>query len=234
MARRPILIVAAVERELRPLKALVRGTTLDDATEWIATGAGKVASAIGVSRALALNPARCALQIGCAGAFPEAGLESGDVIIADEDVLADEGARSSDGFLDLEAIALPSLSTEDCTLFNRIPLPSPTTAEKNQLIAAAGGRFRLVSGRLVTVSAASGDPQSAADIAQRWHPLAETMEGAAASLAALASGCPTYQFRGISNQVGRRERQTWDIDGACANVATIAHRFLEIRLGQDG
>jgi futalosine hydrolase len=229
MAKQPILIVAAVERELRPMKALIDGTPLAERSQWITTGAGKIASAIAVTRALTATPAACVTQIGCAGAFASSQLECGDVVIAEEEILADEGAYGPDGFHDLESIALPSLQTEDRALFNRVPLSLPTESERTQLVLATAGRFRVVSGRLATVAAASGDSQSATAVEERWHPLAESMEGAAATLAALASGCPAYEFRGISNSVGRRDRDRWEIDAACANAATIAHRFLELR-----
>ena len=222
--------MAALERELRPMRELVRGTALEERSEWIATGAGKVASAIAVTQALTTIRAACVVQIGCAGAFATSQLECGDVVIAQEETLADEGAYGPDGFLDLESIALPSLQTRGGAVFNRVPLSSPTEAECAELTTAAGGRFRVVSGRLATVAAASGDSQSAAQVEERWHPLAESMEGAAATLAALASGCPAYEFRGISNPVGQRDRDCWEVDLACANAAKISHRFLELRL----
>ena len=50
------------------------------------------------------------INIGCAGAYPEAGLAVGDLALATEEVFGDEGVLAPDGWHPLDLIGIPVVS----------------------------------------------------------------------------------------------------------------------------
>jgi futalosine hydrolase len=223
-----LLVAAAVERELAPFLELAPALP---PRSWRAavTGPGKINAALGVSRALREARTGSVLFLGCAGAFPASGLRIGDVVIAREEILADEGAEAPEGFLSLEDLGLPLATRDGRSLFNRVPVSVPAAGEIEALRAPFSGSFRLALGRLITVSAASGTDSRAATMASRWDPVAESMEGAAAAAVAWRNAVPILEIRGISNFTGDRDRASWDIETACERAAAVAARWIELK-----
>jgi futalosine hydrolase len=211
-----------MEREARPLRALLEREAPPFRAAIRITGAGKAAAALETALAIAEAAPALTVQLGCAGAFPSSGLSPGDVVIADVELLADEGAASAGGFLDLETLGLPTTLRGPRPLFNEIPVARPRFETWPALQALAAGRFLVRAGRLATVSTVTGTAERAGELERRWGPLAESMEGAAAALAAWRHGIPFLEVRGISNAVGLRDRGAWDIDLACAHAAEVA------------
>ena len=163
--------------------------------------------------------------MGCAGAYPNSNLRLGDVVLGSESTLADEGAESQEGFLDLEKLNLPTGETPNGEkLFNRFSghLPSPETLEKFQSL-----NFRVIPGNISTVSSCTGSLTRAQELESRWELTAEGMEGASAALVAHSRGIPFLEVRGISNEVGPRNREAWNIPLACENAAKVVNTILE-------
>ncbi len=227
----PVLILAATEPELRDLRerAGAAGTIGDQPVEIAATGVGKASAAFAAGTLLAAKEYRALFNVGCAGAFPSSGLSVGDVVLADREIFADEGVATPDGFLDLEKLGLAVHAPAGAApLFNRVPIAPPLRLAAREISAlAAELGFRLRAGPLCTVSTGSGTDAAAAEIARRWSPLAESMEGAALALAALCRGVPFLEVRGISNMTGDRDRNRWDIPLACRRAAQASARILE-------
>jgi len=204
-----VLVLAAVEAEMEPfIRRLGRFDPL--VSRWkprlILTGAGKTCAAIHATRALAAGSCALAVQIGVAGALPGSKLEPGDVVVATSEFLADEGVEDSTGFLDLAELGLPSAVIGGRPIYNEVRLSSPARATVSAIEAGAAGKYAVRTGRLATVSTGSGTDAAAARIASRSAALAESMEGAAAALAALHHGIPFYEVRGICNRAGDRDR----------------------------
>ncbi|MCZ6796066.1 MAG: futalosine hydrolase [Planctomycetota bacterium] len=221
-----ILVLAAVERELQPLERLLDSTTIPGVRTRL-TGVGKVSSAVATERALEeLRPARV-LLVGCAGAFPSARLEIGDVVVASEEILADEGVETEDGFLTLRDLGLPAARRGERVVYNRIPLCAPSSALVARLQETCADGFRLATGPCATVSTGSATEVRVGELASRWDPLVESMEGAACALVCWTRGVPFQEVRGVSNPLGPRDRSTWDVDAACRNAARAAMALLE-------
>jgi futalosine hydrolase len=228
----PILVLAAVERELAPARACLG--RLSPRLRFHLTGAGKVSAAVETSRAVIEMRPAWVLQIGCAGAFPTSGLGIGDVAIATEEVLADEGMEAPGSFLDLRQLELPLARRGADALYNVIPVEPIGGELIEEVRRRAGGAFRVLGGRLATVSAGSGTAERARRLELLWRPLAESLEGAAAAFACWRERVPFTELRGISNLTGERSRGSWEIDRACANAARAAlvlvEAFLEGRM----
>ncbi len=230
-ASAPVLVLAAVERELAPLRTLLasrpapwrRAAALDLRT----SGVGKVATAIAADRAIAELAPGWVIHIGCAGAYAASGLRVGDVAIAAEEVLGDEGFETPDGFLTMDAVDLPVAVRGAERLYNRIPVSPPSTTLARELDTRFAPNLRVLVGRLLTVSTGSGTDAAAQHMVERFDPLAESMEGAASAVAAWRHGVRFSEIRGISNPVGNRRRDGWDVDRACRHAADVLLEWVD-------
>ncbi len=231
-----VCVLGATARELAPLRDATREDEHVTAIRWVETGAGKAPAASAATECILVFRPALVLHVGVAGVFRRAGLERGDVVAAAGEIFADEGARGSDGrFLDLAELGL-SLGCDPRRrpIESYVPTARPSDAARQTIEAAARGRFRFAVGPGVTVSTCTGTEERAAELEARWSPVFETMEGAAAAFAAWRLGCPYLEVRGISNLVGPRERENWDIDGAAQNAAVVASALLRAWFADPG
>lgn len=261
-ARRPehglLLVVAApteadaIRRALGPydreadphsdhwvLERLAQGVDL------IETGVGKAQAAGGT--AWAFDPARHTgvLSLGIAGALPPLGPHGqpcpiGSAILATRSVLADEGVRTRDTFIEIASVGFPPGCEAGGFGTGGRPC-SPDWADP------LGGVCDQ-AGVIATVSSCSGTDSAAVSIARRTGAIAETMEGAAVA-ASLSRIPPTNldpapdtpirgddtrsgtigfaeirfaEIRVISNTTGDRDRQVWDLPASLERLGSVA------------
>ncbi len=172
------------------------------------TGVGMCNTSYWLGRHLALHPCDLAIQFGIAGSFDRS-LALGEVVELGSDCFAELGASSPEGFLDMEAMGFPVLTTPVATWYNVLQNPSPPY----------GGVPRVSA---ITVNCVSGAEPDISDRLHRWQAQTESMEGAAFFHALLAAGIPFHAFRGISNYVEPRDKSQWKIALASEN----AQRFV--------
>ncbi len=235
----PILVLAATELELRELRhaagaprakgepvATSRGSIGPHAVVLAVCGVGKSNAAFSAGHLLGREEHRAVLNVGCAGAFPGGVLARGDVVIADREVFADEGAEAPGGFMDHEALDLPIIDAGG-PVYNLIPIRPPCRLSPRELakLSAELG-FPVRAGPLCTVSTTSATQRRASEVAARWRPMAESMEGAALALAALRLCLPFLEVRGISNFTGDRDPGDWDLGLAASRAAAAMTRIL--------
>jgi futalosine hydrolase len=223
-----VVVLAAVEEEMEPLRALLERRDLPFRAHEVVSGIGKASAAAALALAIARHAPALVLQTGCAGAFPGAGLELGDVVVATGEVFGDEGVEAPGGFLALEDLGLGEGPGRE-SLSNEVPTDHPSAEEWRRLLDLVGGRVRVIAGRLLTVSTGSGTDERSAEMSRRWGALAESMEGAAAALVARRMGAPFLEVRGISNFTGRRRRESWKIEAASSHAALVASHLLAVR-----
>jgi len=191
------------------------------------TGVGKSRAAFAAGWILARAPCSAAVNIGCAGAFPGSQVRPGDVVIADREILADEGVETPEGFLGLEALGIGPRDGAG-GIENRIPIHPPCRLSPKTLARLSRDLgFPIIAGPLCTVSTGSGTDRRSAEVLGRWRPLAESMEGAALAIASLLASVPFLEIRGISNWTGDRDRSAWDVPLAAARAAAVAARIIE-------
>jgi futalosine hydrolase len=196
-----ILVVAATDGELVSLVTtpLGRGHRVDR----VVTGVGMVATAIHVSRALALDAYDVALNVGVCGAFDRS-LAVGAVVHVTSDRLAELGVEDDDKFLPADVMGL--VANGDVTF------GATETAASAFPASPTLDSLPKVSG--ITVNTVHGNDASIAAVMGRWHPQVESMEGAAFMAACRAFGVPYAQIRAISNYVERRNREAWKMADA--------------------
>lgn len=196
--------------------------------ELVLTGPGKANAAAAAASCLASQRPDAILQFGCGGAYPQAALNIGDLALATCEILLDEGSDSPEGFLDFEDLGLPLVERPAAPLYNRFDFDSALVDELYDGLRsfAADNGISCGKGPFVTVSTCTGTDEQAR---QRWQDslaVCENMEGAALALVAARFGVPMVELRGISNIAARRQRDEWDIPGACRNVRKALRHLL--------
>jgi futalosine hydrolase len=235
----PILIIAAMPIET----ALLENTLADLARmatagfEYLegklgnhkiivcAGGVGKINAAAATAVLIERYHPHLVINTGCAGAYIGSGLSIGDLVVASEEVLGDEGVILTSGWKDLSYMELPVLDYRGRQHFNTIPL-SRHASDKAMQLANSLGLF-LMPGRFATVSTCSGTERRGVELAGRWNVIAENMEGAAVAQVCLRHGVDCLEIRGISNMVEERNMKKWELTLAVEAAQRFVLRYLE-------
>jgi futalosine hydrolase len=236
---KPILILAATPQEIVLLKHAL-GTTacmtsdiFDYASGTIgnqqvvicAGGIGKINAAAATTALIERCRPRLVINTGCAGAYLASGLAIGDLAVASDEFLGDEGVLTSNGWQDLRSMGIPSLIHGKRLYHNAIPL-SRHAAEKAMQLADYFG-VKLVRGGFVTVSTCSGCRQRGEELVRRFHAICENMEGAAVAQTCVRYGIDCLEIRGISNLVDERDLKTWDIPLSVEAAQRFVLKYIE-------
>jgi len=236
---KPILILAATPQEIvllvHALDTSVRTRTITfDYAEGLlghqpvvicAGGIGKINAAAATAALIERCHPRLVINTGCAGAYLTSGLSVGQLAVASDEFLGDEGVLTADGWQDLRFMGIPSLIQESRLHHNAIPL-SKHPAEKAMQLADFYG-VRLVRGRFITVSTCSGTRQRGEELARRFHGICENMEGAAVAQVSMRYGIDCLEIRGISNMVDKRDMKTWNIPLAVEAAQRFVIKYIE-------
>lgn len=236
---KPILVIAAVPQETALLEASLGNCSRREAGGFnvvegllgkvrvavCAGGIGKVNASIAATAMIERMQPQLVINTGCAGAYPGSGLAIGDLAVASEEILGDEGVITSGGWLDFRAMGLPMLVQGEKRYFNEIPL-SPDAVDRALQLAARQGTT-LASGCFITLSTCSGSLKRGEELVQRFGAIVENMEGAAVALTCLRYGIDCMEIRGISNQVEERDMKRWDIPAAVEAAQRFVIRYIE-------
>jgi futalosine hydrolase len=79
----------------------------------------------------------------------------------------------------------------------------------------------------VTVSTITATERGAVRHYKRFKPCLENMEGVGAAFVAKHYGIPFLEIRCVSNLVGKRNRDAWDLPLACRRSAEAAVLWME-------
>jgi futalosine hydrolase len=235
----PILIITAVPQEMALLEqtlanAVRQTTTAFEYSEGTigtlhvtlcAGGVGKINAAAAAAALIERQKPRLVINTGCAGAYPGSGLFVGDLAVASNEILGDEGVQTAEGWKDLRFMELTSCVQGKRSYHNEIPL-SIHAAEKAMQLADYYGVL-LMRGRFVTVSTCSGTRQRGETLARHFNAIAESMEGAAVAQICVRSGVDCLEIRGISNLVTDRDMSAWDIPRAAESAQRFVLKYLE-------
>ena len=246
-----MLVVVAVPAEADALRgglAAAAGDLGALPVRVVAAGVGPAAAAAATATALAREAPDLVVSAGVGGGLPPVGV--GDVVVADAAVAADLGADSPDGFLPLDVLRLgpvrfpgdqaaaaalrEGLATRTTTTGTTAPGTTTTgttapgttapgtTAPGTTAPTAAAQVAAVHGGEVLTVSTATGTARRAADL-RAAHPRAraEAMEGTGVATAAAAADVPFLEVRAVSNAVGPRDRDAWDLPAALAALEAV-------------
>lgn len=201
------------------------------------TGVGKINAASAVTVLLEHCKPASVIVTGCCGAYPGQGLAKGDLVLASEEISADEGVLTPDGFQDFQALGFSLLRSKGIGMQNRFSVDTKLreSARPHLDRFAQESGVDLGIGPLVTVSTCSGTLQSGQAMQKRTGGLGENMEGAAVAQVCGQYNVPFMEIRGVSNMVEDRNLANWDLDGAAeraqqALMALLRGRFSPVML----
>jgi futalosine hydrolase len=203
-----ILIVSATTAEIDSYASQL---TSRAGVDVLVTGVGMVATAARCAQALALKRYDMALNLGVCGSFDRA-LSPGTVVHVVRDRIAELGAEDGERFLtihDLQLLDDDEFPFRAGRLVNDAP---PATAALDALPVVEG----------ITVNTVHGNDRSIDEVARRFRPQVESMEGAAFMYACLVQGVRFAQVRAVSNVVERRNRDAWKPKEAIDNLGVAA------------
>ena len=179
------------------------------------TGVGMASTSFHTGRFLMQNLPELAINAGIAGAF-EHTVQLGDVLNVVTERFGDLGVEEAGGqFTDLFELGLLEQNTPP---YNHGLLRNPSAEQAGFLPTAHGITVNKVSGAVATITA----------IKQKYPDVqVESMEGAAFFHACLLSKVPFLEIRGISNHVGPRNRDAWDLPLAINNLNRVLIEMME-------
>lgn len=236
---KPILVIAAVPQETVLLEQTVsnrhrkRGIAFDYVEATLGSvpiaicvgGIGKVNASAATSTMIERIRPGLVINTGCAGAYSGSGLSIGSLAVASHEHLGDEGVVTSEGWLDMAEIGVPSIIHGARRYYNELPL-SKHAAEKAMRLADYYG-VPLTRGRFITVSTCSGTRQRGDELARRFNGICENMEGGAVAQICLRYGIDCLEIRGISNLVEERNIKNWDIPRAVESAQRFVLKYIE-------
>ena len=212
--QKDILIVTAVEAEQA---AVLRGLGGSRRYEVIAAGVGPAAAAAGTAKALAGGHYRLVVSAGIGGGFPEKAAV-GSLVVAGEIIQADLGSETPDGFLSTEKLG-----------FGKVSVPVDLELAKRLAAALQHAGMTAVLAPVATVSTTTGTKATADKLAARVPgAAAEGMEGFGAAQAAALFDLPVLELRSISNIVGPRDRDAWNIPEALRLLESASSVLMEV------
>jgi futalosine hydrolase len=177
----------------------------------VRTGVGPVNAAFALTRFLSEHTALAVIACGVGGAYPGSGLVPGDAVCAESETYGDLGADSPDGFLDMKALGFPVIDAPE-PLYNRLPLDLFPAAKRAPF---------------VTCATCTGSDAAARTLVSRTGGHVESMEGAALVHVARMMNVRVGEVRGISNAVGRRDREHWRLHEAAAAARAALVNWIE-------
>jgi futalosine hydrolase len=179
----------------------------------LVTGVGPVAAALAAGRVLGRHEGAIGGLVNCgvAGSSDLAAAPLGGLVAATAEAFPEYGLRREAG-TDPRGIVFPQLAIAGEPVFDRLPLTPKAAATAMGLTLPPDTLF----GPGVTVAGVSGDAARASALAGRYGAACESMEGFSLALAAAAAGLPFLELRTVSNRVGARPPEDWDLAGALA------------------
>ncbi len=215
-----ILIVAAtrfeleetinkMEHVLNNTNMLIKCTYKNIEIDFLITGIGMITTTYYLSKVLD-DSYDVAINSGICGSFNR-NLEIGSVVNIYEDCFSELGAEDGDKFLSLNELNLPGSI--------KITNSSSSLNYVSEMLPKVNG---------ITVNTTHGNEKSIEKVVTKFHPITESMEGAAFMFVCENEKIPYIQIRAVSNYVEFRNKNAWNIPLALENLnATLINLLNE-------
>lgn len=189
-------------------------------------GLGVINASLALGRALARGGLDGVVNLGVAGSFDLSAHPVGSVRLVEQEIWPEYGLLAS-GWCSADASALGfALGQAQClngeiTVWDRLAWDA--SAALARLGLCPGPWVRAKS---LTVSGVTADAERAELLRDRHQAGLENMEGFALAYGCALAGVSFVELRAVSNAVGARPPQTWDLPGALAALGQAAERLL--------
>ncbi|MBC7866625.1 MAG: futalosine hydrolase [Gloeobacteraceae cyanobacterium ES-bin-316] len=194
-----MLVVSATELEIAPF------LSSKPSIDFLITGVGSPACIYQLQKKLHSKTFDLVIQAGIAGAFGN-GLALGETVLVQKEIFADLGAIENNQLKSVFDMGLAENNDTPYTngwLVNELPL-----LQKSNLKKVPG----------ITVNTVSDNKYLADLYTNKYHAAVETMEGASLHYVCLQEKIPFLQLRSISNRVGERDKNKWEMQDAIQHL----------------
>jgi futalosine hydrolase len=202
-----ILLTAASKAEIEAVVSLPAFVDIE------ITGVGCPAALYHIQKRLHQTKYDLVIQAGIAGTFNNK-FQPGDVVIAGQDTFADIGMEEAEGFISIYETVFADK--------NRFPFSDGWLVNKY----AYAKNTTLPLATAVTINKISDSELQKQQLIKNFSPDIETMEGAALHYVCLQENIPFLQIRGISNEVGIRDKSKWKIREAIINLNKETEKLI--------
>jgi futalosine hydrolase len=200
-----ILVVAATAKEIKPFIELTRTADINN-TDILISGIGLTASTYHLAKQVALKKYDLVIQAGVGGCF-DLRIPLGEVVAVKQDAIADQSVVELERLktlFDLNLVPQDQYPYKKGWLIN----PNKEVLKKTKL--------KIVKG--ISVNQISTSKQMIKFYRDVFDPVTESMEGAALHYVCLMEKTPFVQIRSISNYIGERNKQKWDMMNSIVNL----------------
>jgi futalosine hydrolase len=201
-----ICIVAATSLELQSFNA--------GNCDVLITGVGLAATVYHLTNYLHRNKPSLVVQAGIAGCFDE-NIALGSAVVISADRFADLGVQENDQWrdvFDMQLIQSGESPYTDGWLIN---------PNKKLMDATA-----LPQVKSITINEITTSSNRIQQLRDKYSPTIESMEGAAFHYVCLQQNIPFIQLRAVSNYVGERNKEKWQMKQAIQNLAAPLVQIL--------
>ena len=200
----------------------------------LATGPGMLNTAQALTSVIEyaaskLLTVRLIIQTGCAGAFKESGMQTGDIGIAVKEIDAHLGLEPEQGGFPLTELPF-SLMGKEKNIKNIYPTDQKAANLAHDALNNYFSEKNIIvkKGPFVTVSTITATEKRANDLYSHFKPCMENMEGAASAYLGIFYDIPFLEIRCASNIVGRRDKKSWDLSLSFERSSMAVFRFLDM------
>jgi len=238
-----ILVSAAVDEEVAELiskfdrpsvtdignRRIVSGQVNNMAVKVIFSGPGIVNTTQALTAIVESDRPGLIIQTGSGGAFYESGLNLGDICIATEEIDIHSGVESLSGHFFIDDLPFALLKAGSGEYKNRFPVEEKLVTNCYQVLkkVLTPLDIKVEKGPFITVSTITASDNRAAALHECFKPAIEQMEGAAAAHISMLYDIPFLEVRSVSNFVGKRDRQNWNLSMASRNCSRAVYELIQ-------
>lgn len=188
------------------------------------SGVGLVNSAMAAGRLLGRPSVTGVLNLGIAGAYDVEEFPLGSAAYVWQETWPEYGLLDEDGRVDPKAIGFAQGHVQGQPIWNRVKIKPVNDAQTLELsLGEQWGRAASVS-----VNSVTGTPDRAGWLKTAYNGDIENMEGFSLAFGALQKGLPFLEVRTISNRVGSRYAEDWDLKGALTSLETCVKTLFQL------
>lgn len=203
-----VLVVSATEFEIEPF---VHENNIADV---LITGIGIPATIFHLTKKLSQKNYDLVIQAGIAGTFsPD--LKKGTVLLVDKDAFGDLGIYEKGNF--------KTLFDSGFINENEFPFSNGWLVNRHEYLTHSS--LSLATG--ITVNKITDDGIQIKKLSDKFKPDIESMEGAALHYVCLQQKIKFLQLRSISNTVGERDKQKWEMKKAITNLNMELKKIIQ-------
>jgi futalosine hydrolase len=214
-----VIITAATVAEWMPsfleMNSLYTGESQRLKVRFHQAGVGMLATAVSLGRLIVEDKPDLLVQAGIAGCF-DTTVPLGKVFAIRDESLADMGVEEEGKWKDVFDLKLEKSSYHP---FERRKLPNPWLDKFNLL------KLPEVSG--ITINTITTQKERIQQLAKKYDPVIESMEGAALHYVCREASIPFIQLRAVSNYIGERNKENWKIKEAIDNLNQVLLKYID-------